>query len=317
MPEETAVMADPFAGGEPSHKEFSKWRETGELPERFKPKEAPAAEEKTEAKPQEGQEPSKEAEQVDEQGKVKAKEPLFTEDQQKAFDKAFAKRERKLRAEFERQIADLTSKSSGKPPVEKATSAPNEEPKLPKLSEFSGTVEEFENAVSEFPAKHAAWMEVQRRQAEKTVSVQQKLSESEARANKKHPDYRDEFEALTRDIQADEEPKLPDHVLRAIAEEADDPHEVTYYLAKNRDEFRRLAALKPHEALREILKLEAKIAYASKAPAQEEKPKSVKPKPPEPVGARQANTGFDVNDDGTDGDTWLRERRKQLAERIR
>ncbi len=315
MSEETAVMADPFQGGEPTHEEFSKWRQDGSLPERFKPKEeTPAAKVESEAKPQDGQEPPKKAEQ-EEPGKVAAKDPLFTEDQQKAFDKAFAKRERKIRAEFERQIAELTSKSSGKPPAEKATSAPPEEPKLPKLSTFEGTVEDYERAVSDFPAKHAAWMEVQRLQNDRAVTVHQKLSESEAKAHKNHPDYRDEFEALSRDIAADEEPKLADHILRTIAEETDDPHEVTYYLAKNRDEFRRVAALKPHEAMRQILKLEAKLAYSSKGPAPDEKPRSVKPKPPEPVGARQVTAGFDVNDDNTDADTWMKERWKQVRGR--
>lgn len=323
MPEQPEVMADPFAGGEPTFEEFSKYRESGEIPERFKSKEAPAAEEKSDAKPQEGKEPSKEAEQEkkepqrDEQGKFKKVE--FSAEQQDVFDREFRKKEAKLRREYEARIAEISKQRETAPtkqPVA-ATAPPNEEPKLPKLSEFAGTVEEFEKEVAEFPAKHAAWVDAQRTQSERTNSVKQKLTESEARAHKNHPDYKDEFEALTRDIQADEEPKLPDHVLRTIAEETDDPHELSYYLAKNRDEFRRLAALKPHEALREVLKLEAKIAYSSKAPAQVEKPKPQKPRPPEPVGGRQASGAFDVNDDATDGDAWLQERNKQIAARRR
>jgi len=35
------------------------------------------------------------------------REPLFTEEQQKAFDRAFAKRERKLRAEYDPLLRDL------------------------------------------------------------------------------------------------------------------------------------------------------------------------------------------------------------------
>lgn len=38
----------------------------------------------------------------------KPREPLFTEEQQKRFDRAFGKREAKLRAEYEQKIARMT-----------------------------------------------------------------------------------------------------------------------------------------------------------------------------------------------------------------
>ena len=114
------------------------------------------------------------------------------------------------------------------------------------------------------------------------------------------------------DIKNNEEPQLPPHVLKAIAEESEDPHELTYYLAKNRDEFRRLALLSPDQTLREVLKLDFKIATA---PAPVKTPPKDKPRPPEPVGARASSSAFDVNDEKTDGEEWARERNKQVAAR--
>lgn len=319
---------DPFHGGEPSFEEFSKYRQDGTVPERFNPAatEPPAAEKPVGTV--EGKEPSeteqeKTERERDEKGKFKAKseekDPLFTPDQQKAFDKAFAKREAKLRREYETRYATQTSSSPqgtapAKEPETVATGEP-QKPELPKLSTYKGTVEEYEKELGEYPAKLEAFYQAQRKVQEQSASVQKRLSESEAKVLKAHPDYRDEFQALANDILSNDEPKLPPHVLRAIAEESEDPHELTYHLAKNRDEFRRFASLSPEQTLREVLKLDFKIATAPPAPVQAE-PKR-KPAPPEPVGARASSSAFDVNDEKIDADEWARQRNEQLAKRRR
>jgi hypothetical protein len=116
----------------------------------------------------------------------------------------------------------------------------------------------------------------------------------------------EEFKALQDDIQSNEEPSVPDHVIKAIREETDDPHEVTYYLAKNREEFRRFASLTPDQAAREAIRLDTRLALQAAAPAPDKKPAEPKPKPPAPVGGRASATAFDVSDTSLSPDEWAK-----------
>jgi len=316
---------DPFKGGEPSFEEYSKYRKDGEIPERFKPEEkkpeteAPAAPKTGET--EEGKEPSIEQEKKererDEQGKFKApeKEPLFNAEQQKAFDRAFSKREAKVRREFEDRYAAKTSVPQGTAPVKtQENAAPTEpqRPEPPKLSTYKGTVEEYDKELADFPAKLQAFLDAQHAHQDKMNALQKRLVESEQKTMKAHPEYEDEVKSLTDDIKNREEPLMPQYVIDAIAQEAEDPYALTLYLAQNREEFRRLTALSPERTLREVLKLDVKL---SNAPAPTKEPAAAKPKPPEPVGARASSSAFDVSDENTDPEVWARERNKQVFAR--
>jgi hypothetical protein len=290
-----------------------------------KAEEAPAPV-KDEAKSPEGEEPSKEAEQEkkgpdrDEQGKFKAKEAKieFSPEQQAAFDKAFSRREAKLRREYEARIAEISTTKGTEPVKTETSTAAPKRPELPKLLEYKGTIEEFDKEVSEYPAKLAAYLDSERQQKEHASSIQKRINESEAKALKAHSDYKEVYEALTEDVKSKDEPELPQHVIKAIAEESEDPYELTYYLAKNRDEFRRFAELRPNQVLREVVKLDTRLALQAQAPpAPVKEAKPAKPAPPAPVGARAATSGFDVNDDSLTPDEWRRQREKQLYGRSR
>ena len=229
---------DPFKGGEPSFEEYSKYRKDGELPERFKPEEkkpeteTPAAPKTGET--EEGKEPSPEQEKKererDEQGKFKApeKERLFTAEQQKAFERAFSKREAKIRREFEDRYK--TSVPQGTQPVKTAeNTAPTEpqRPEPPKLSTYKGTVEEYDKELADFPAKLQAFLTAQRIHEDRTAALQKRLVDSERKTMKAHPEYEDEVKSLTDDIKNREEPYMPQYVIDTIAKEAEDPYEVT------------------------------------------------------------------------------------------
>ena len=329
-----AVEQDPFQGQEPSFEEFSEFRATGKVPERFKPAEtAPPAASQEEAKPVEDKGTS-EAEQEAkperaEDGKFKAKEtkePLFTPEQQKAFDKAFARREAKLRREFEEQLAAKTSSNTqgaapAKEPTKEAASTEPQPPEIPDITTFAGTAEEFQKALKDYPAQLAAYLEAKRTHEESQKSLAKRLAESEANARKSHADFQEQFDSLIADVESGEEPKLPQHVLKALAEDTDDPHSVSYYLATNREEYRRLAELTPNQALKEVLKLEFKLQRekeAAKAPAQEPKPRQTSaPAPPEPVGARATAKAFDVSDESMSADEWAKKRNEQVFGRRR
>ncbi|HEY6020886.1 MAG TPA: hypothetical protein VIY48_13600, partial [Candidatus Paceibacterota bacterium] len=145
-------------------------------------------------------------------------------------------------------------------------------------------------------------------------SIQKKLNDSEKAAIKAHSDYQDEFNKLREEVAAGEEIGLPDHVIKAIAEEADDPYEVTYHLMKNRDELRRFTSLNAKEAVREVIKLDTKLAVKPEAPAPEKKPaRTAAPEPPKPVSQRAAVPVFDVYDEkATSAEEWAKQRNKQV-----
>jgi hypothetical protein len=338
---------DPFQGQEPTFEEFSEYRKDGKLPERFESAAAaPKKENQTptaKAGSSEGEQPSeteqekqeREKQERDDKGKFKAGEkktsddPLFTPEQQKAFDNAFRKREAKLRREFEQRYAARTSENTQDTPPAKAAAAAAEttdasgEPKPPtppNLTTWTGTVEQYDRALGEFPAKLKAFYDAQRQQEQQTAVLQDRLATSEKATLKAHPDYKETFDALAAEIRAGDEDPLPPHVLRAIAEESEDPHGLTYHLAKNREEYQRLASItNPVEALRQVLRLEAKLQTsgdnAASAPDKNAKPKTAAPAPPEPVGARATATAFDVTDEKLSPDEWAAQRNAQLAKK--
>jgi hypothetical protein len=316
---------DPFNGGEPSFTEYSKYRQDGTLPERFKvkadekPVDTPAPPTEA-AKPQADQESAeteqeKEARERDEKGKF-AKKVEFTPEQQEAFDRAFRKREAKLRREFEDKYAAKTSAPQVTATEKQATAATEpQRPEPPKLSTYEGTLEAYETELADYPAKLQAWVDAQNEHKQRAKTIEEKWKRTEVQARKAHPDYQEEFESLAADIQSDAEPKLPNHVLMAIQNAADDPHELTYHLAKNREEFRRFASLKPAEAEREVIRLDTKLAFQKSTPAPVSKPEpKPKPKPPEPVGTRAATSAFDANDESLSSDDWAKLRNKQRRE---
>lgn len=313
---------DPFKGGSPTHEEFSEYRKTGELPARFKePEVEPPATEKVETVA--SQEPAeteqeKEERERDEQGKFKAKdkEPLFNDAQQKEFDRAFKKREAKIRREYEDKLAAQTSSNTQgmAPAKEPATAAVSEPqpPDFPDITSWTGTAEEYSAAAKQYPAKLAAFLDAKRAFETAQTTLKQRLDASETKVKEAHADYEEQFKSLIDDIKAGEENPMPQHVLKAIAEDADDPHGVTYYLATHRDEYAKFAALSPQNALREVLKLDLKLSDTKAAPAPVSTPrKTAAPTPPQPVGARASISAFDANDDSIDADAWMRQRNAQ------
>ena len=321
MADELTVAPDPFGTEPTTLAEFSAYREKGELPERFKPAEPPATEK---VETDDGKEPPKteqeKAQERDDQGKFKAKEPLFDEAQQKAFDRAFAKREAKLRREYDERIAALESSTIRPTPAAKEATpaAPSEPtpPEIPNLVTFKGTAEEYDKLLNEYPKKLEAYLDAQRSVKEKQQTLQQKITQSEAKTKQAHPDYESEFNKLLEDVKDGEEPGLPDYLLKTIAEETDDPHAIAYHLAKNREEYKRLVSLSPAQALREVIKLEIKLGTPAPAPEVKPAPKAAeKFTPPEPVGARATSKAFDVNDESMSAEEWARKRNEQLSKR--
>lgn len=329
VPTAPVEAPDPFKGLPTSHQEFSDWRRTGELPERFKEAEKPeppAAPEQV-AETVEGKEPSeteqeKQERERDEKGKF-AKKVEFSPEQQEVFNREIKRAKAKARTEFEQQLAAKTSETPKvTPTVQEAAAAPESNeplpPELPNLDTWTGTIAEYNAAAKSFPAKFTAFLDAKRQSEQNAQALNQRLSESEAKVIKEYPDAKELINELFADIQGGAEPKLEPVALQLLQEKSSNPYELTYHLAKNREDFQRLASIKnPVDALVEIVRLDTKLQLSKSAvatPVHAETPAKVaKPRPPEPVGARQSSTAFDVNDDKLDPDTWAKLRNEQVA----
>lgn len=337
VPTTPVETPDPFKGGQPTFVEYSDYRKTGELPERFKEQDEapkpPAADKPAETV--EGKEPSeteqeKQERERDEAGKF-TKKAEFNADQQKVLNREIAKAKNaerakaraEIQAEFEQRYAAKTSDTpKGTPPVQEAAAAPDTNepmpPDIPNLNAWTGTIEEYDAAVKQYPAKLKAFMNAQRQHEQSTQALTQRLATSEAQVMKKYPDAEQEIKDLYADIQGGAEPMLGPGALQLLKERSANPYELTYQLAKNREDLRRLAAINNREDfLVELVRLDTKIQLGKSAtPVHDPKPaKDPKPKPPEPVGARATSSAFDVNDESLDADTWAARRNEQLAKK--
>jgi hypothetical protein len=336
-----AEVTDPFKGEEPSFEEFSKYRQTGEVPERLKTNAEPKQEEpKTESEP-----PSREGENVededasteqekadrDEKGRFARK---FSPEQQKQVDrilhKRLAKERERMRGEYETALKASSGKTSetqvtatAQKPVFKAddflVANPPQEPKIPDLETFEGTLEQFNTAQKEAIEQRDNWRDAKRDaeqfkiQAEKDRNERQKvITERVKKFSKTNPDYEDELAQLKDEIDSGSLP-MGRELIDFVSYNLDAPVEVIYHLCKNRDVLDKILATDPNKAAGELYRLDGRLQAQAAAPAPDKKPAEPKPKPPAPVGGRASATAFDVNDTSTSADEWARNRNEQLA----
>jgi hypothetical protein len=97
----------------------------------------------------------------------------------------------------------------------------------------------------------------------------------------------------------------------AIAD-CDNAHEVFNQMGKSPDIVATFSVLPPDVMRSAVLQLSRELS-TQKSHTQKIAPP--KPKPPDPVGARASSSGFDVNDESIDADTWARQRNEQLAKK--
>ena len=209
---------------------------------------------------------------------------------QNKLEKAYRKAaEERARADhLERQIQELNAKLA--PQVQQDASAP-------RLEQFND-IEEYATARANY-AKQQQLKELQQRQAAQSVTAEQQrvVSEWEKRvedAEDKYPDFHQVVGEL--------KPVTP--LLAAIMEAGPD---VAHYIGKNPAEAHRISALPVVSQLREIGKLEAKLA------AEPAKPKvpSKAPAPISPVGGKSGGVS-DQPLDTDDINTWMKKENARL-----
>lgn len=210
---------------------------------------------------------------------------------ERRLDKAYRKAaEAQARAEFlEKQLNEM-----------KASSAkPAEDPGAPRLDQFDD-IEKYAAAKAKYEADRAVKDYQSRQQGETQKQYTARLSEAwESKADRGGSKYED-FDDVVGDIK----PTTP---WAAALMEAENGEEIAYYLGKNIKEAERIGKLPPLSQIREIGRLEQKLA------AEPPKPKTPS-KAPAPIvpltGAAPAVS--EVPSDQDDIGAWINKRNKQV-----
>ena len=172
------------------------------------------------------------------------------------------------------------------------------EPGRPTLEQFDYDPEKYAKALAEHEKKGAEkeW-ESKQRTAEQTKQRERLVSSWDEKVEKASDKFED-FNTVVGELQ----PTSP--LITAIMESEPD---VAYYLGKHPKEAERIANLGPISQIREIGKLEAKLA------AEPEKPKTPSKAPPpiKPLSGA-GSTATDVPSETDDMGSWMKKRQRQV-----
>lgn len=188
----------------------------------------------------------------------------------------------------EKQLAELRAKS-----------APAEDPSAPRLESFKD-IEEYAAARAKHAADNTLKEHTATQRADAAKRAQAKLAEDwEGKAARGGEKY-DDFDEVVGELK----PIAPWAVALM---EAENGEEIAYFLGKNLKDIQRIASLSPTAQIREIGKLEAKLA------AEPPKPKtpSKAPAPINPV-TGTAPRATDVPSEEDDMGAWFKKRQKQV-----
>jgi hypothetical protein len=311
-----AEAVDPFNGQQPSLREFSAYRATGEVPERFKPEaeSAPA--------PAEGEQPENEPASA-------------LEDDQELPEGISNKTRRRIekllgeKKELERQLAER-AKPDAKPDSSPAPTVQQVAPTRPeptlndknqdgtlKYADYAAFVKDLGRWSAEQGYHELRQRELQQQQ---TQQVQKKVETDRER-------YGEEFDSIIEPTAGKimSDASIPMEVKRMLAA-SDVLPELVYTIGtdpKTMEKLTRVAKSDPQQAMYYIAELSAGIrqelaadaAKPSKEPTPEPKRTSA-PKPPTPVSG-PSSRAFDVSDTSLSPEEWARKRNAQLARRQR
>jgi hypothetical protein len=285
-------------------REYVKWRQTGVLPAKAKeePPPATAAEPPVTTEPQSGADVRTESEDEDE-------EPART-----GRGSSRTRKIDRLTRENEQLRMQLATAQRPQP-------APPEPPKVeppgkPKLQDFP-TLEAYQEALTDW--------KIDQREAAKRVEAEQAAAKAaaekaqtawdstESAARTAHPDYDD----VVQSVRAPEGPGVP--AMRQAMLEDDAGGEILYYLGTHPDELRRIAAMQPVAAVKEIGKLAAAVVKPPDPGNAKQRVVSSAPKPPAPLSHPAAGAIrkdiLDENFARNDYRSWESERIAQIKSR--
>jgi hypothetical protein len=209
---------------------------------------------------------------------------------ERRLDKAYRKAaEAQARAEFfEKQFNEF-----------KAKAQPPEDPGAPKLENFKD-IEEYAQAKAKHASEKALKEHQDKQRSETWKQQQERLSKDWDSKTDRGTDKYDDFQDVVGDIK----PTAPWAIAVMEAENGED---IAYHLGTNIKEAERISSLSPTAQIREIGKLEAKLA------AEPAKPKtpSKAPAPITPLTGAAPVVG-DVPSESDDTAAWIKKRNKQV-----
>lgn len=310
MAEETTQAAsspaDVFNGETPTLDEFNRYRETGEVPERFKPAEPadPAPADDQEETDPEAEEPEPESES----------EP---EDTQELTPKAKKRIAQLLaeRHELRQKLEQATKKDApaDPSPAPELSSKPTIDDKKPDGSPKYPEYEDYIAAVARWAAKEerTKWeQEFQQKEAQK--ALQATLDEARSR-------YEDADDVIFPAAEKIRDAKIPNAVKEVFGASEVFP-DLCYVVGSDPEELEKFIALaqrNPRAAIGKVFEYERGIREEFARPRDEKgqfapERKTAAPKPPAPVNGA-ATRAFDVNDESLSPEEWMRKRNAQLA----
>jgi hypothetical protein len=184
------------------------------------------------------------------------------------------------------------------------TKAAEGRPDKPKLENFD-SYDKWQDAQDEYLEKLAEWKVDQREQVRNEQARQQQAQQQQAAIAKTWTERLEATRARIPDFDDVVQGAIADHnvqISRAMSEaitESEQGPDVVYYLAKHPDEARRISALSPLAAAREIGKIELKVTPEAEPDKTAEVKVSKAPPPVKPVGSK-ASTGKTLDDAGDD-----------------
>ena len=234
--------------------------------------------------------------------KVEAKTEPTSEDTEKRKTTRY---ERRLQSAYRKMGEAQAIAEQYKRQLEEAqkASAPPADPGLPRMEDFDD-IDKFTEAKAKYLADKSIRTERERQAREHHAKAQREYQQSvtenwEGRVSAADEKY-DDFDEVVGDLK-------PDNWFSMTVMACENAEDVAYHLGKNEKEAARIAALPPHIGIREIGKLEAKLAAK---PVKAEKPSQA----PEPIKPLEPTVTSDTDEpsDGDDMDTWIKKRRKQV-----
>jgi len=312
-----AETPDVFNGETPTLTEFNAYRETGEVPERFKAAKAdsaPAATpEKTVESEAEEAEPAPESEPEETQehppkgsGAEKRIKQLLAEKKQALLEKE----------ELQRKL-EAAAKPDAKPGPSPAQPANYQEWKA--AFNPDKWIEEFAKAnpgasYEKANAEMFSHMQEVRDQFRGREQADQRaLAAMQAKMDEARSRYEDADDLIFPTGEAIRQAQMP-QLVRDIFEASDVLPDLLYVVS-DPDELKKfisLAQTNPRAAIAKIVEYERgiheELAKGGKAPEQK---KTAAPKPPSPVGG-SSSRAFDVSDESLSAEEWMRKRNAQL-----
>lgn len=341
----SAAEADVFQGQQPTLDEYNSYRQSGKLPERFKP--AESAESAPADAPEETATPEIDGESETPAEQHQEPTPKLTAKQRKAQIEARIEQEwnkpepdvlaiAKLEATKDRIEAGVKRKTEPAPVTQSAAPPTNQSQPAPpqnyqdyrKAFQPSKFIEEFAKAnpqatyddANAAMADHLSDVRDHFRNIEQQAQATKQNLDAQVKDAQERYENFDEIKQTFLDQVIGEKgmPLIPPIVLSVI-NDSDYLTDLLYTLGSDEAEVAKFVALAksdPRRAIRYVARVEALIEeeLAGKEPdgkAPEPK-KTAAPKPPSPVSGSNSRA-FDVNDDSLSPEEWMRKRNSQLA----